>query len=141
MEPIAVFADRYRLDVVLGVGGMGCVYRAWDDKLDRMVAVKVLRSELIADASQPSKYLDRFRREAKVIAGFDHPGIVQVYDMGEGRLSGQTVYYLVMQLVSGMTLSAAHQKYGPLATLQLIEIMAKVLAALQHAHDRGVVHR
>ncbi len=127
--------------MVLGVGGMGCVYRAWDDKLDRMVAVKVLRSELIADASQPSKYLDRFRREAKVIAGFDHPGIVQVYDMGEGRLSGQTVYYLVMQLVSGMTLSAAHQKYGPLATLQLIEIMAKVLAALQHAHDRGVVHR
>ncbi|QTJ64205.1 serine/threonine protein kinase [Rhodococcus sp. ZPP] len=128
------------MDAVLGIGGMGRVYRAWDSVLDRPVAVKVLRTELLEE-DPTGNCLERFRREARIVASFDHPAIVHVYDLGEDMLGGERAHFLVMQLVSGKTLQQCHRTDGPLALPLLVHVMGDVLSALQHAHERGVVHR
>ncbi|MEU2003209.1 PQQ-binding-like beta-propeller repeat protein [Rhodococcus sp. NPDC019647] len=140
MNDARVLAHRYRLDAVLGIGGMGRVYRAWDSVLDRPVAVKVLRTELLEE-DPTGNCLERFRREARIVASFDHPAIVHVYDLGEDMLGGERAHFLVMQLVSGTTLQQRHRTDGPLALPLLVHVMGDVLSALQHAHERGVVHR
>ena len=134
-----LLGGRYRLEEELGVGGMGRVYRGWDEVLGRRVAVKILRSELI-ESDSVSAAVERFRREARLVAGFDHPGIVHVYDMGDDTLDGRDVHYLVMQLVDGQTLQERHRTRR-LRPAELARITAEILSALQHAHERGVVHR
>ncbi|HEY8114699.1 MAG TPA: protein kinase [Actinomycetes bacterium] len=129
-------ADRYLLLHPIGTGGMGTVWRAADDVLDRHVAVKVLAAALTDDP----EFRQRLRREARAAARLDHPHITRVYDYGEVAMDGQTVQYLVMELLSGPTLAARLQA-GPLAVTEVAKIGAEVAEAVAIAHARGVIHR
>jgi serine/threonine-protein kinase len=128
-----VLASRYELRARIGRGGMGEVFEAVDRRLDRSVAVKVLRPELADDRRFPA----RLRREARTVAGLAHPGIVSVHDFGEdgGRV------FIVMELVAGTTLSDLLREEGCLAPARVARIGMGAAQALAHAHARGVVHR
>jgi TolB-like protein/Tfp pilus assembly protein PilF/predicted Ser/Thr protein kinase len=123
---------HYRITGELGAGGMGAVYRATDTKLGREVALKVLPSEMAEDPER----LDRFRREAMMLASLDHPGVVGVYSVeeSEGR------HFLTMQLVEGESLDRVITE-GGMAADEVLEIGSEVAEALAAAHDRGIVHR
>jgi len=123
---------HYRITGELGSGGMGVVYRATDSKLGREVALKVLPPEM---AESPER-LDRFRREAMMLASVDHPGVVGVYSVeeSEGR------HFLTMQLVEGESLDRLIPSNG-MAVDQIREIATAVAEALAAAHERGIVHR
>ena len=129
----SLLAGRYGLRALLGIGGMGEVYEAADLRLDRTVAVKVLRSELTADR----RFVQRFHREARVAAGLSHPAIVAVHDFGqdEGRI------FLVLEHVPGRTLAQVLREDGPQPPSRVAAIGAEVADALTHTHGRGVVHR
>jgi hypothetical protein len=128
-----VLAGRYELRALLGRGGMGQVYEAADRRLDRTVAVKVLRPELAADR----RFVARFLREARTAARLGHPRIVAVHDVvrHEGRV------FIVLEHVAGRTLSQLLADEGPLAPARVARIGAGVADALAHAHRSGVVHR
>jgi predicted Ser/Thr protein kinase/membrane protein YdbS with pleckstrin-like domain len=128
-----VLAGRYRLIAPLGEGGMAAVYCARDLRLNREVAVKVLRDELTRDPD----FLGRFEREAQVVASLSHPNIVPVYDVGEEQGSR----FIVMEYVRGRTLKEAIEAGGPFSADRAVEIMLCVLDALTHAHERGLIHR
>jgi serine/threonine protein kinase len=128
-----VLAGRYRLLAPLGEGGMASVYRARDLRLNREVAVKILREELTRDP----EFLDRFGREAQFVASLSHPNIVPVYDVGEEQGS----HFIVMEYVQGRTLKETIDAGGPLAPERAVTIMCSVLAALGYAHSRGLIHR
>lgn len=127
-----LIAERYELQSPLGRGGMAEVWRAWDNRLGRPVAVKILDQPGLADPSS----IERFRREAQAVARIAHPNIVAAYDYGtqDGRP------YLVMELVAGETLDALLTR-GPLPVPEAVRIMAQACAALDAAHRAGVVHR
>jgi hypothetical protein len=129
----SVLAGRYELRALLGRGGMGEVYETADLRLDRTVAVKVLRSELAADR----RFVARFHREARTAARLAHPGIVGVFDFGEE----DGVVYLVLEHVAGHTLTEIRRTDRPLTPARVARIGADVADALAHAHARGVVHR
>ena len=129
----SVLAGRYELRALLGRGGMGEVYEAADLRLDRTVAVKVLRPELAADR----RFVGRFRREARTAARLAHPGIVSVFDAGEDR----GLVYIVMAHVAGSTLADLVRSQGRFSPARAAAIGADVAEALAHAHTRGVVHR
>jgi hypothetical protein len=125
--------DRYRLDSVLGRGGVATVWRGWDLRLERAVAVKVLdRTGLDGDPSAAT----RFDREARTLARLAHPNIVTVYDFG----AQDGVAYLVMELIEGRSLAALLAD-GPLPVAQAAAIAAQVCDALGAAHRAGVIHR
>jgi tRNA A-37 threonylcarbamoyl transferase component Bud32 len=126
-------AGRYRLDELIGRGGMATVFRAWDTQLGRPVAVKLLRPEVIAD---PDLAL-RFRREAHAAAVLHHPNVVGY--LGAGT-DGATPY-LVMELVDGDDLATRIRRHAPLATATAVRIAADVARGLAVAHARGIVHR
>jgi tetratricopeptide (TPR) repeat protein/tRNA A-37 threonylcarbamoyl transferase component Bud32 len=130
-EPASGFA-RYELLGVLGEGAMSVVHRARDRQLGRSVAVKVLRESLL---SHPL-VRDRFTREAQALARLDHPGIVRVFDSG---LDGDRAY-LVMELVEGEPLSKRLTP-KPADRAGLVLVLEKVARAVQHAHEKGVIHR
>jgi eukaryotic-like serine/threonine-protein kinase len=121
----------YEIVSPLGVGGMGEVYRARDSKLGRSVAIKVLPSEVAKDPET----LDRFRREAKVLASLNHPNIASIYGFEDSDRPG-----LVMELVEGPTL-ADRILAGPLSVEEALTIAKQVCEALEYAHERGIVHR
>lgn len=125
-----MLADRYRLDAPLGRGGMGEVWRAWDLRLGRPVAVKVL-------AGSAEDAVARFRHEARIAARLSHPHVVAVYDVGtaDGRC------FLVMELVAGRSLAQELREEGPLPPARVAEVAAHTAAGLAAAHLRGVVHR
>lgn len=125
--------DRYHLDERIAVGGMGEVWRATDQVLGRVVAVKVLRRDLAEDP----EFVDRFRDEARHTASLSHPGIAAVHDYAET----DGVSYLVMELVDGEPLSAQLARDGALPVDKALDLIAQVALALQAAHDAGVVHR
>jgi serine/threonine-protein kinase len=127
-----LIAERYELQSPLGRGGMAEVWRAWDSRLGRPVAVKILDQPGMADPSS----IERFRREAQAVARIAHPNIVAAYDYGthDGRP------YLVMELVAGETLDALLAR-GPLPVPEVVRILAQACAALDAAHRAGVVHR
>ncbi len=129
----SVLAGRYELRALLGRGGMGEVYETADLRLDRTVAVKVLRPELTADR----RFVARFHREARTAARLAHPGIVAVFDFGEEG----GVIYLVLEHVTGRTLTEERRDGGPMAPARVARIGADIADALAHAHARGVVHR
>src|SRR6202171_737587 len=122
----------YEVIRLLGAGGMGEVYHARDSRLDRTVAVKVLRSSVAADES----HRQRFLREARATAAFSHPGIAAFYDAGE---SGDLLY-LAMKYVPGHTLQVELVK-GPLPSRSLTDYSLQIATALEHAHARGIIHR
>jgi len=118
----------YEIIGPLGSGGMGQVFRARDPRLNREVAVKLLPPEYSAD---PSRRL-RFEQEARAIAALNHPGIVSIYDVGDG--------WMVTELVEGETLRTALQK-GDLTMLQVVDVGAQMAEALGSAHETGISHR
>jgi hypothetical protein len=126
--------NKYRIEQLLGRGGMGAVYRARDMRLDRLVALKVVRAELLSD---PEARL-RFRREAQIVARLQHPSIVAVYDYGTFADGGA---YLVMELVRGEDLRRVLQREGRLESTRAIRILDSVCAAIEAAHREGVLHR
>ncbi|QFZ16076.1 serine/threonine-protein kinase [Saccharothrix syringae] len=134
-----LLAQRYRLGRRIAVGGMGEVWEADDTRLDRRVAVKVLKAELSGDP----QFLERFRTEARTTASLNHPGIAAVHDYGETASipdGPEDTAYLVMELVEGEPLAAiiARGRLGADRTLDLLEQAGN---ALQAAHERGLVHR
>jgi len=132
-----LIAGRYRLDRVIASGGMGAVWRAEDERLDRTVAVKVLHAGL--DGSQRPR--DRFEREAKTLASLKGPGCVEVYDFGEEPDGDRTVVYLVMELVDGVSLAELLHREERLDPERTMRIVAEAAEALATAHRRGIVHR
>jgi eukaryotic-like serine/threonine-protein kinase len=124
-------AGRYRLERILGTGGMASVWLARDDRLGRAVAVKFLSDSLAHDDS----YLSRFRREARLAAGLSHPNLVKVYDFGEDERP-----YLVMEYVEGGTL-ADRIAAGTAHELDPDRLARELLGALDHIHSAGIVHR
>ncbi|HEY2698757.1 MAG TPA: serine/threonine-protein kinase [Pseudonocardiaceae bacterium] len=135
-----LLADRYRLDRRIAVGGMGEVWDAADTRLDRRVAVKVLKPELCGDA----EFLHRFRTEARTTASLNHPGIAAVHDYGETAAlpdGPHDTAYLVMELVEGEPLAAILANHHRLSAEQTLDILEQAGLALQAAHERGYVHR
>jgi serine/threonine-protein kinase len=140
MSQGTVLAGRYRLLDQVAVGAMGEVWRAHDDRLDRDVAVKVLRPELADDAG----FLDRFRTEARHAASVRHPHVAAVHDYGEDEqvlTGGAATAYLVMDLLEGATLSGLLEEGGPLPEERVARLLAQVAEALAAAHRTGLVHR
>ncbi len=123
----------YELNSLIGVGGMGEVYRAYDTIKDRTVAVKVLRAEMAADPN----YQERFRRESRVAARLQEPHVIPVHDFGD--IDG--VLYIDMRLVEGGSLKDELKANGPLDPSRAASIIAQVAAALDAAHADGLVHR
>jgi serine/threonine protein kinase len=123
---------KYELHEPLGKGGFGTVYRATDTVLNRAVAVKILHPQMAEDA----EFLERFRREAQVVAALDHPNIVAVYDLGEieGRI------FIVMKYLPGGSLADLVRR-GALPYARALEIMTQVCSGLQQVHAKGWVHR
>jgi tRNA A-37 threonylcarbamoyl transferase component Bud32 len=134
-----LIAERYRLDRRIAVGGMGEVWEAADTRLDRKVAVKVLKAELSGDA----EFLHRFRTEARMTASLNHPGIAAVHDYGETASipdGPDDTAYLVMELVEGEPLAAIISR-GRLTADRTMDLLQQAGIALQEAHERGLVHR
>jgi GAF domain-containing protein len=129
-----VVDNKYRIEQLLGRGGMGAVYRARDMRLDRLVAVKVVRPELLEDQDARR----RFRREAQIVARLQHPGIVSIFDFG--TLTGGGAY-LVMELVRGEDLRRVLHREGRLEPARAVKILVAVCAAIEAAHLEGVLHR
>lgn len=121
------------LEEEIGRGGMGVVYRAWQESLQREVAVKLLRDSALAEPS----LLERFRAEALAAAALQHPGIVRVH--GSGEADG--VFFYAMDYVEGRSLAEVVRDGGPLEPKRAAALAAEVADAMQHAHDMGVVHR
>ncbi|GLY48213.1 protein kinase [Lentzea sp. NBRC 102530] len=134
-----LLADRYRLTRRIAVGGMGEVWEAADDRLDRRVAVKVLKAELSGDP----EFLHRFRVEARMTASLNHPGIASVHDYGETASIAEgpeDTAYLVMELVEGEPLATIISR-GRLTAEVTLDLLEQTGNALQAAHERGLVHR
>ena len=138
-EPgVRTLGDRYELLSLIATGGMGQVWRAHDALLDRLVAVKVLRSEYTGDPT----FRARFRAEAQHTARLVHPNIAALHDYGEVEpAGGETLAYLVMELVEGEPLSALLARCGRLDPHRTLDVVRQTAAALAVAHAAGVVHR
>ena len=138
MQPVIavprVVDNKYRIEQLLGRGGMGAVYRARDVRLDRLVALKVVRAELLGD----QEARQRFRREAQIVARLQHPGIVSVFDYGTFPNGGA---YLVMELVKGEDLRRVLLREGRLDKERALDILFAVCGAIEAAHRDGVLHR
>ncbi|WP_084505249.1 protein kinase domain-containing protein [Nocardia harenae] len=133
-----MIADRYRLHRLIATGGMGQVWEALDTRLDRRVAVKVLKAEFSTDPT----FRQRFRTEAKTTAQLNHSGIAGIYDYGETLdPSGGEMAYLVMELVQGEPLNAVLNRLGRLSVVQGLDMLEQTGRALEAAHVAGVVHR
>ena len=128
-----VLSGRYVVEEVVGTGGMAVVYRAWDRKKRRIVAVKVLRPEFQQDA----EFLRRFNREAEAASKVSHENIVNMYDVGA---DGDT-RYIVMEYVDGTTLKEMIRQMGHLSPDAVVRMGIRILAAVDHAHVNGIVHR
>jgi serine/threonine-protein kinase len=128
-----IIGDRYEIQEKIGTGGMSDVYRALDHKLNRPVAVKVLKQEF----SENQNFVQKFRSEAQAAAGLMHPNIVNVYDVGNDK----GVYYFVMELVDGITLKKYIEKKSRLTVKEAVSIGIQVAMGLDAAHKNNIVHR
>jgi len=129
-----LFAGRYRLDGLIGSGGMANVYKAFDEKANMVVAIKMLKDEHKDDM----EFLRRFEREANAVISLSHPNIVQSYDAGTDE---NGVSYIVLEYVEGMTLKEHIKIRGCLSPRDAVSIVNQVLDALKHAHENGIIHR
>lgn len=124
---------RYEIQEIIGVGGMAVVYKAYDNIDDRIVAVKILKEEFLAN----EEFRRRFKNESKAIAVLSHPNIVKVYDVSYG----DRIQFIVMECVDGITLKEYIQQQGVINYKEAVFFVTQILRALQHAHDKGIVHR
>ena len=128
-----VLNDRYEVLSTVGTGGMADVYRARDLMLKRLVAIKVLKEEYSSD----SGFVAKFRREAQAVGGLSHPNVVSVYDVGDQ----DGMYYIVMELVEGITLKKYIEKMGAMEEREAVEVAMQVAKGLEAAHEQGIIHR
>ena len=124
---------RYEILELIGVGGMANVYKAHDDAEDRVVAVKILREEFIGN----EEFVRRFKNESKAIAILSHPNIVKVYDV----IFTPQIQCIVMEFIDGISLKDYISQQGKLKWREAVYFTEQILRGLQHAHDRGIVHR
>lgn len=124
---------RYEIQELIGVGGMAMVYKAYDTVDDKTVAIKILKDEFLGN----SEFIRRFKNESKAIAVLSHPNIVKVYDVS----FGDRIQYIVMEYIDGITLKEyiSHQHVIPWK--EAVHFTVQILQALQHAHEKGIVHR
>jgi len=124
---------RYEIKEIIGVGGMAYVYKAYDNIDDRVVAVKILKEEFLAN----EEFTRRFKNESKAIAILSHPNIVRVYDVS----FGEKLQYIVMEYIDGITLKEYIDQKKVIPWKETVHFTVQVLRALQHAHDKGIIHR
>lgn len=124
---------RYEIRELIGIGGMANVYRCYDTIDDREVAIKILKDEFLNN----EEFIRRFKNESKAIAVLSHPNIVKVYDVSFGDM----IQYIVMEYIDGITLKEYINQQNVLTWKETVHLITQVLAALQHAHSKGVVHR
>ncbi|MBR6509876.1 MAG: Stk1 family PASTA domain-containing Ser/Thr kinase [Clostridia bacterium] len=124
---------RYEIQEIIGVGGMAVVYKARDNQENRTVAIKILKDEFVSN----EEFLRRFKNESKAIAMLSHQNIVNVYDVSFGDL----IQYIVMEYIEGITLKEFIEREGSLRWKDAVHFTLQILKALQHAHDKGIVHR
>ena len=125
--------NRYELTELIGVGGMADIYKATDITENKTVAVKILKNEF----AKSEDFLRRFRNESKAIALLSHKNIVKIYDVG----FTEKIQYIVMEYIDGITLTEYIERQGVLKWQDAVHFTTQILRALQHAHDRGIVHR
>lgn len=128
-----VLGGRYEIREILGIGGMAYVYKAYDRVDDRIVAIKILKDEYLAN----EEFRLRFKNESKVIAVLSHPNIVKVYDV----CLGDEMQYIVMEYVEGITLKEYIERQKIVDWKEALHFVIQILKALQHAHDKGIIHR
>ncbi len=124
---------RYEIREIIGIGGMAVVYKAYDAIEERIVAIKILKEEFVTN----EEFVRRFKNESKAIAVLSHPNIVKVYDVSFGDL----IQYIVMEYIEGITLKRYIESHGSVSWKDTVSIVMQILKALQHAHDKGIIHR
>ena len=125
--------NRYEILEVIGTGGMAVVYKARCNRLNRLVAIKVLKQEL----SQDEEFRRRFHAESQAVAMLSHPNIVSVYDVSHSN----NLDYIVMELIEGITLKQYLEQKGRLNWRESLHFSTQIAKALEHAHSRGIIHR
>ena len=133
INPGMMISDRYEIIDRVGSGGMADVYKAKCHRLNRYVAIKVLKQEYSSDA----KFVAKFRAEAQSVAGLSHPNIVNVYDVGEDN----GLHYIVMELVEGITLKKFIEKKGKLDVKEAVGIGIQIAQGMEAAHNNHIIHR
>ncbi len=133
LETGRLIGERYEIKEKIGTGGMADVYKAFDTRLNRMVAIKVLKQEFSEDKS----FITRFKNEAQAAAGLSHPNIVGVYDVGEDKGS----YYIVMELINGVTLKKFIEKKGKLDVREAVAVAIQIAQGMEAAHKNKIIHR
>ena len=125
--------NRYEILERIGTGGMAIVYKAKCHRLNRLVAIKILKSDL----AQNEEFRRRFNAESQAVAQLSHPNIVSVYDVSRGG----DMEYIVMELIDGITLKQYMEKRGQLNWRESLHFITQIMRGLSHAHSRGIIHR
>ncbi|MCR5625263.1 MAG: Stk1 family PASTA domain-containing Ser/Thr kinase [Lachnospiraceae bacterium] len=133
INPGMMIGERYEITEKVGSGGMADVYKAKDHRLNRFVAIKILKQEFSSDG----KFVSKFKAEAQSVAGISHPNIVNVYDVGEDN----GLYFIVMELVEGITLKKFIEKKGKLDVGEAVGISIQIAQGMKAAHDNHIIHR
>ena len=133
INPGMMVSDRYEIVDRVGSGGMADVYKAKDHRLNRFIAIKILKQEYSNDA----KFVTKFRVETQSVAGLSPPNIVNVYDVGDDN----GLYYIVMELVEGITLKKFIEKKGQLDVKEAIGIGIQIAQGMEAAHANHIIHR
>lgn len=132
-----VLGTRYEILEKIGTGGMGDVYKAHDRRLDRIVAIKILKAQY----NEESGFIKKFKRESLAAASISHPSIVSIYDVGTEELQGLKVHYIVMEYIEGKTLKEVIQEERRIPEKRSLNYAIQILEALKVAHSKGIVHR
>ena len=132
-----VLGNRYEILEKIGTGGMGDVYKAHCRKLDRIVAIKVLKAEYNDD----NNFIRKFKRESLAAASISHPNIVSIYDVGSEDLGSDKIHYIVMEYIDGRTLKEVINEEGSLNEKRALNYCVQIAEALKVAHSKNIVHR
>lgn len=132
-----ILGNRYEILEKIGSGGMGNVYKAHDRRLDRIVAIKILKSEYNTDEN----FIRKFKRESLAAASISHPNIVSIYDVGAEEIDEDSVYYIVMEYIEGRTLKEIIMEEGPIQANRALNYTIQIAEALKVAHSKNIVHR
>ncbi len=128
---------KYEIITILGKGAMGIVYKARDPIINREVAIKTIRFDLVSEESENEEIMQRFMREAQAAGKLSHPNIITIYDVGRE----ENVTFIVMQMIEGQSLQKVISSGEKLSTPEVIDFMCQVASALDYAHKNGIVHR